>query len=200
MELSPSILAYSLLYPYTDNYIDDPRISGAAKRAFNERLGRRLAGERLSPAGVKEKAIFKLVAMVEEQYSRNDNPDVFESLLSIHDAQSESLHLLRENAAPGEVDVHGLSFYKGGILSWRMAIWQVVPSRNGSVNTPMVMASSPNYWTTWRTPSRMGRRDVSHFMPSPQSRSMRLPVALFISVIASCWAWIVSRSMSWSAL
>ena len=114
VELSPSILAYSLLYPYTDNYIDDPRISGAAKRAFNERLGRRLAGERLSPAGVKEKAIFKLVAMVEEQYSRNDNPDVFESLLSIHDAQSESLHLLRENAAPGEVDVHGLSFYKGG--------------------------------------------------------------------------------------
>src|ERR1035441_385867 len=27
MELTPSILAYSLLYPYSDNYLDDPLIS-----------------------------------------------------------------------------------------------------------------------------------------------------------------------------
>jgi hypothetical protein len=39
---------------------------------------------------------------------------VFESLLAIHHAQSQSLNLLRRAAAPGEVDVLGLSFYKGG--------------------------------------------------------------------------------------
>ena len=112
--LSPSIFAYSLLYPYTDNYLDDPGITGAAKRLFNERFGRRLVGENVSPSGAQEKVIFKLVGMIEEQYSRSDDPAVYESLLTIHHAQSESLHLLRGAANPGEVDVLGLSFYKGG--------------------------------------------------------------------------------------
>jgi len=52
--------------------------------------------------------------MIERQYSRTDHPAVFESLLGIHDAQSQSLDLLRPAAAPGEGDVLGLGFYKGG--------------------------------------------------------------------------------------
>jgi hypothetical protein len=52
--------------------------------------------------------------MIEKEYSRSDHPSVFESLLAIHHAQSQSLHLLRRAAAPGEVDVLGLSFHKGG--------------------------------------------------------------------------------------
>jgi hypothetical protein len=114
VELSPSIFAYSLLYPYTDNTLDDPGISSAAKQTFNDRFGRRLTGERLSPAGAQEKVIFKLVGMIEQQYSRSENSAVFESLLAIYHAQSESLHLLRKPDAPGVVDVPGLSFYKGG--------------------------------------------------------------------------------------
>ncbi|RPI89491.1 MAG: hypothetical protein EHM40_20635 [Chloroflexi bacterium] len=111
---TPSIFAYSLLYPYTDNYLDDPAISVAAKRAFNERFRRRLAGELLEPANAQEQVIFDLVAMIEGQYSRADHPAVFESLLDIHHAQGRSLDLLRRAAAPGEVDVLGLSFAKGG--------------------------------------------------------------------------------------
>ena len=114
VELSPSIFAYSLLYPYTDNYLDDPEIASADKQAFNDRFGRRLAGDNVSPSGAQEKIIFKLVGMLEKQYSRRDNPAVYESLLAIHDAQSESLQLLRLAGTPGEVDVPGLSFYKGG--------------------------------------------------------------------------------------
>jgi hypothetical protein len=114
VQLSPSIFAYSMLYPYTDNYLDDPEIAYAMKRAFNERLGRRLLGEMLSPMSVQEQAIFNLVGMIEKQYPRIGHPDVFESLLAIHDAQSQSLNLLRRAAAPGEVDVIGLCFYKGG--------------------------------------------------------------------------------------
>jgi hypothetical protein len=114
VELSPSIFAYSLLYPYTDNTLDDPGLSSQAKRAFNERFGRRLTGEKLSPAGAQERTIFKLVGMIEKQYSRSDNAAVFESLQAIYHAQSESLHLLRGTANQEEVDVLGLSFYKGG--------------------------------------------------------------------------------------
>jgi hypothetical protein len=114
VQLTPSILAYSLLYPYTDNYLDDPNIEVTTKRAFNERFRRSLAGESLSPLNAHERVIFDLVAMIERQYSRADYPAVFESLLAIHHAQSRSLSLLRRAAAPGEVDVLGLSFAKGG--------------------------------------------------------------------------------------
>ena len=111
---TPSVFAYSLLYPYTDNYLDDPSISVATKRAFNERFRLRLAGESLSPANAQERIIFDLVAMIETQYSRLEFPAVFESLLAIHRAQNRSLKLIRRSAAPGEMDVLGLSFDKGG--------------------------------------------------------------------------------------
>jgi hypothetical protein len=114
VQLTPSILAYSLLYPYTDNYLDDPNISGATKLAFNERFRRRLAGDSLTPVNAQEQIIFDLVAMIEKQYSRSDYSAAFESLLAIHHAQGRSLNLLRRAAVPGEVDVLGLSFYKGG--------------------------------------------------------------------------------------
>jgi hypothetical protein len=111
---TPSIFAYSLLYPYTDNYLDDPAITLTTKLAFNERFRQRLAGDSLEPVNVQEQVIFDLVAMIEKQYSRSDDPAVFESLLDIHRAQSRSLNLMRRSAAPGEVDVMGLSFEKGG--------------------------------------------------------------------------------------
>ena len=114
VQVTPSIFAYSLLYPYTDNYLDDPSIPVASKQAFNERFRRRLAGESLSPANAQERVIFDLVKMIEKQYSRAEYPTVFESLLDIHQAQGRSLNLLQRAAAPGEVDVLGLSFAKGG--------------------------------------------------------------------------------------
>jgi hypothetical protein len=111
---TPSILAYSLLYPYTDNYLDDPKITVVTKLAFNERFRQRLAGESLPPENAHDEAIFDLVAMIEKEYSRSEFPAVFESLLDIHRAQNRSLKLIRRSAAPGEVDVLGLSFDKGG--------------------------------------------------------------------------------------
>ena len=114
VQVTPSILAYSLLYPYTDNYLDNPEIPVATKRAFNERFRQRLAGDLFMPVDVHEQMIFDLVAMIEKEYSRSKYPAVFESLLDIHDAQGRSLKLMRGPDAPGEVDVLGLSFHKGG--------------------------------------------------------------------------------------
>lgn len=114
VQVTPSILAYSLLYPYTDNYLDDPGIPLPTKLSFNERFRRRLAGEMLATVNPQERIIFDLIAMIERQYSRSDDPGVFESLLAIHDAQSQSLNLLHHSASSPDVDVLGLSFYKGG--------------------------------------------------------------------------------------
>src|ERR1043165_3503418 len=114
VEVTPSILAYSLLYPYTDNYLDDPTVPVATKLAFNERFRQRLAGDTLRSVNAQEQIIFDLVAMIEGQYSRSRYPFVYESLLEIHRAQGQSLKLLHRSASSSDVDVIRLSFYKGG--------------------------------------------------------------------------------------
>jgi hypothetical protein len=110
MSLTPAIFAYSMLYPYTDNYLDDPLIPREAKAGFNGRFGERLAGGRPAPANQHETFLWRLVAMIEEQYDRTVHPQIFESLQRIQRAQANSLLLLRQ----GEPDVVSLCFEKGG--------------------------------------------------------------------------------------
>ncbi len=112
--LTPAIFAYSMLYPYTDNYLDDPAITRDAKVGFSGRFGRRLAGETVAPAIHREEAIWRLVGIIEGQYPRVEYPHVFESLSAIHRAQADSLRLLRRPPLAANVDVLRLSFAKGG--------------------------------------------------------------------------------------
>jgi len=114
MRLTPSIFAYSMLYPYSDNYLDDPSVSRDAKLGFSARFGRRLAGDAVAPANSLESAIWRLVERIEEQYDRANWPGVFMSLLEIHCAQNNSIRLLRRGPDAQPVDVVKLSFDKGG--------------------------------------------------------------------------------------
>ena len=114
VEVTPALFAYSMLYPYTDNYLDDPAISRETKRAFNQRFAHRLQGENLTPANRHEAVISELVAMIESQYERSRFPQVWESLLAIHGAQARSLGLVAPGASPYELDVLGITFEKGG--------------------------------------------------------------------------------------
>jgi len=107
--LTPAIFGYSMLYPCTDNYLDEPAVSAADKRAFNHRFGARLAGDRLPPLGRHEEQAWTLVGLIESQYSRIESPGVFASLLAIHRAQERSLQLHRTDG-----DVLEISFEKGG--------------------------------------------------------------------------------------
>jgi hypothetical protein len=109
--LTPAIFGYSMLYPCTDNYLDEPAVSPADKCAFNRRFGARLAGDDVAPGGRHEKQAWALVGLIESQYSRIEHPGVFDSLLAIHRAQERSLQLHR---AEGAGDVLEVSFEKGG--------------------------------------------------------------------------------------
>ncbi len=85
------IFGYSLLYPYTDNHLDDPALTADAKRGFCQRLGRRLEGRRLLPEDHHERSVFRLIGMIEQTWPRRDFPEVYGSLLAIHQAQTRSL-------------------------------------------------------------------------------------------------------------
>jgi hypothetical protein len=111
--LRPGLFAYSMLYPLTDNLLDDPEVDGAAKRGFNERLGRRLAGLAAGPARAGDAAISRLVGRIEEEFPRRAFVDVYESLLAIHRGQVLSL---RQQDEPGlnDGEIVMISCEKGG--------------------------------------------------------------------------------------
>jgi len=102
--------AYSLLYPYTDNFFDDRRIGASKKRAFGEWLSGRLSGDGLRVAPGVAKKVDRLLSLIEEEFPRRDHPLVYEGLLAIHDAQLGALD--RSGGQPREIEWR--SVRKGG--------------------------------------------------------------------------------------
>ncbi|WP_051624109.1 hypothetical protein [Clostridium akagii] len=115
LQLTPSIFGYSMLYPYTDNYLDNPEIRIEDKLKITDVFEKRLAGDNLKPSDDYEDNLFKLVDKIEEQYDRNIYCEVFESLLCIHHAQGKSLKQQGQLSGPYEKDILGISIEKGGI-------------------------------------------------------------------------------------
>ena len=114
VKVTPSVFAYSMLYPYSDNYLDDPSIPTDVKRAFNDRFRLRLLGEPFNPQNAYEQKIAALITMIEGQFDRSRFPHVYQSLLDIFIAQAKSMRLHQRTRSPYELDVLGLSFEKGG--------------------------------------------------------------------------------------
>lgn len=113
VEITPSVFAYSMIYPYSDNFLDDPNISLGEKEIFSRRFNRRLHGEKVLPASFTEKQLFKLVAMFENEFPREDFPAVYHSLYAIQKGQTNSLKMSDEMGIDDE-DALQICFEKGG--------------------------------------------------------------------------------------
>lgn len=114
MRLTPAIVGYSLLYPYSDNFLDDEGISPARKLAFSRRFRDRLCGLRIEPEDRHEASVWAMVRLIEEQFPRHRFPQVYECLLAIHQAQEDSLAQLKQSRTAACADLLRLSFAKGG--------------------------------------------------------------------------------------
>ena len=113
--LTPSIFAYSMLYPVSDNYLDDPHLDRSEKVAYNQRFRHWLEGDyQEKPQNWNEEDVLHLVRMVEGQYCRKEYPQVYESLLAIHQAQDKSMRLPKAPNFPPTEEVVQLTFEKGG--------------------------------------------------------------------------------------
>jgi hypothetical protein len=114
VRVTSSGLAYSLLYLYSDNYLDDPSITPAEKREFSKRFRSRLLGFESPGPSRLESRLSDLVQMIESEFPRSVYPDVYESLLAIHGGQEKSLrqHSLADRW--GEVELLDISVEKGG--------------------------------------------------------------------------------------
>lgn len=114
VHLSKSIFGYSMLYPYTDNYLDNTEINDINKNKFNNKLKKRLKGEDIEGNDSHEKSVYKLVSYIEEDFKRNDYGELYEALLSIHEGQIRSLKQQDVVSIPYEEDILGISIEKGG--------------------------------------------------------------------------------------
>ncbi len=113
VEITPSVFAYSMIYPYSDNLLDDPNISGKEKQEFSVRFNRRLHGENITPLNHTEEQLFQLVGMFEDQYNRTDFQEVYHSLYAIQKGQTDSLKLLKSGDLSTN-EVRRICFEKGG--------------------------------------------------------------------------------------
>eukprot|EP00729_Bicosta_minor_P017356 gene17356-23696_t len=113
-QCSPAVFGYSMLYPYTDNFLDDPTVSLAAKMQFQAKFGRRLLGvhnENDSPIFKSGLAAFDMVSLIETQHDRTLVPEVYLSLAAINDAQT----------VRGDGHVHGELIHSDGGSDGRAA-------------------------------------------------------------------------------
>lgn len=105
-----AMFAYSMLYPYSDNYLDDEQVCMEDKQNFNDWFLNRLHGEVQPITHPLLQHIDALVGMIEDQFDREVFHDVYESLYLIQEAQMASLkqqvHCIE--------DIFSISIYKGG--------------------------------------------------------------------------------------
>lgn len=114
VEYTPAIFGYSMLYPVTDNTMDNARLPSGTKMHISCSFRCKLSGQPVEPASEYEASIFRLVEAIESQYERAAFPQVYDSLLSIHRAQERSIGQQGKQLSPYESDILGISVEKGG--------------------------------------------------------------------------------------
>jgi len=112
---TPAVFGYSMLYPYTDNFLDDQDIASREKEHFNTWLQRRLQGKRVLVEGLHRQRVNALVERIEGVYPRSQYPLVYEALLGIQKGQTQSMGQ-QQGASPCYLrDILGISMLKGGM-------------------------------------------------------------------------------------
>lgn len=130
--MTPAILGYSMLYPYTDNYIDAPDCSPEKKKQYNDMISNHLQEKETLISDEYEKKTCELLDYVTNSYEQEHRRDIQTGLLLMLDAQKESMQQIRHgnNDRPvnGQVltpvvdtssltaeEIFNISSYKGGI-------------------------------------------------------------------------------------
>lgn len=105
------ILAYSLLYPYTDNYIDDKQITKQEKERYNRMIASKLKGETVAPRNPLEEKTCRLLHMILEAYEGGKKSRIAATLLQLLEAQNCSIG--QQQTGMTEERILEISIWKG---------------------------------------------------------------------------------------
>jgi len=114
MNCSDPLFAYSMLYPYTDNLLDDHKLTNREKLEFIGSLGKLLEGEEIHAPHAGTMKWSTLVSRIEKEFPREIYPRVYQSLLSIYNAQLKSLNQHKTQGKNEYNYILDISFEKGG--------------------------------------------------------------------------------------
>ena len=113
LAVSPAVYGYSLLYPYTDNFLDDPAVSAGDKALFNDLISRALDGQVTETSHADARRAQELITGIHGQFDPAEQPQVLDSIRLIQAAQIRSLAQDGSDALSREALLE-LSFAKGG--------------------------------------------------------------------------------------
>lgn len=114
-----TILGYSLLYPYTDNYIDELHRKNSEKDSYNNLIRKTLIGENVIPSNQYEDKTKQLLNLVLDCYSKDllRQKEASSLLLLMVEAQEKSIlqihHFGTKKLTTDEI--LRISVYKGGL-------------------------------------------------------------------------------------
>ncbi len=114
IESTEAVFAYSMVYPYLDNVLDDERADRSVKLALLGKLKDWLEGSAAPPESPAEEKLRSLVALMERHFPRAAHPGVYRSLLAIYNAQVRSLLQQGPGGAASPEEVLAISLEKGG--------------------------------------------------------------------------------------
>ena len=114
MRLTRSVFAYSLLYPYTDNFLDEPSVEPDRKHRFNQWIANRISNPTVPPTDDQYHALHRLFQMIEIEHPRAEWESVYQALLAIHNAQIRSLTQQNGSEKLSACELLEMSVCKGG--------------------------------------------------------------------------------------
>lgn len=114
-----TIFGYSLLYPYTDNYIDELHRKSMDKNSYNDLIRKTLSGENICPRNAYEEKTKKLLELVLNYYSDDieKRKEAANLLLLMLEAQEQSILQIHHFGTKKlkEEEILRISAYKGGL-------------------------------------------------------------------------------------
>lgn len=116
-----SIFGYSMLYPYTDNFLDDPQRSMEEKKHYNLFIRKKISGQPIPAVSVHEEKTALLLDAIADAYpakvlrhTDDAGADIRQGLLLMLEAQEISQRQCASPELTGQ-DILDISIYKGGL-------------------------------------------------------------------------------------
>ena len=114
-DFSTACFGYSMLYPFTDNFIDSPDCTDEDKFAYNLLIRDTIEGRRIRPRTQHQKKTCALLRMIESEYPRESGSEIFLLLRLMLDAQEESLRQQKRTPVLTPEERLRISVFKGGM-------------------------------------------------------------------------------------
>jgi len=106
---------YSMLYPFTDNFIDSQTCSDPEKKEYNQIIQDQIEGRKVHPKSPHQLKTCRLLQAIESEYPRNEDSAVYPLLLMMLEAQEDSLRQQSREVLLEEEERLDISLYKGGV-------------------------------------------------------------------------------------